>query len=331
MVIMAQAQPAPEHIREAAAYSREQRGMCLIVIHDGRPIWEEYAGGSTAAEANKIYSGTKIFWSIAALAAEEDGFLALKDAVADTIDEWRSERQKSRITIRQLLDFSGGVGPSFDLHGQGIRNRDAAAIARPLAASPGRRFIYGPASLQVFHAILKRKLAGRGETPTEYLERRVLAPMGLGPQRYLADGAGNPLLASGFMLTGRQWAEVGKLLLRGCEPVLRAAPLAERFGGSPANRAFGLGLWNNWGAGRFGGRGSDAIDIEEMLEKDWQRQRWQGICLCRSAPRDLFASIGSAGQRLYVVPSMNLVIVRMGKGAKFCDARFLGSLFPAAE
>lgn len=313
-----------DDIRAAEAYSVEQRGTCLLVIENGRTIRETYGGGCRASDAQKIYSGTKLFWDIAALAAEEDGLLELRELAANALGEWCGDERKSRISIRQLLDFSCGLPPSFDLHGQGLRDRDAAAILRPAATSPGRRFIYGPAPMQAFHAILKRRLERRGETPVRYLERRVLAPLGLGPQRYLCDGSGNPLLASGFMLTARQWAEMGKLLLNQGEPVLGRRPLLDRFSGSPANRAFGLGLWNNWGAGRA----VNAIDIEEMLEKEWQRQRWKGICLCRSAPRDLVASIGSAGQRLYVVPSMDLIIVRMGRGAKFADAAFLGRLFP---
>ena len=37
--------------------------------------------------------------------------------------------------------------------------------------------------------------------------------MQLGPQRYLDDRAGNPLLAAGFVLTARQWAKMGQLVL----------------------------------------------------------------------------------------------------------------------
>ena len=81
----------------------------------------------------------------------------------------------------------------------------------PMVAKPGKAFIYGPAALQVFHQVLKEKL--HGKTPTEYLERRVLRRLRLGPQRYLDDRAGNPLLAAGFVLTARQWAKMGQLVL----------------------------------------------------------------------------------------------------------------------
>lgn len=320
--------PSTDDIRAAAAYSDAQRGTGLLIIQGGRTIWEDYVGVGGPDKPGKIYSGTKLFWNLAALAAVEDGLLLMKERVATTLGEWQGDPQKSRITIRQLLDFSCGLDPAFELHGDAIRDRDAMAIGRPLVAAPGREFIYGPCALQVFHEVLKRKLAARGETPTAYLERRVLRPLGLGPQRYLADGAGNPLLASGFMLTAREWARAGVLLLRGGQPILVERELRESFRGSGANAAFGLGLWNNAGSRRWGARDEDAVDIEEMLERDWQDQRWGGAFLCRSAPKDLLASIGSMGQRLYVVPSLDLVIVRMGQAAKFSDPDFLRLLFP---
>src|SRR5262249_14745900 len=149
-------------------------------------------------------------------------------------------------TIRQLLDFTSGLDPYFELHEDGLRDRNAMALHRALAAEPGAAFIYGPCSLQIFHELLKRKLDGGQGAPTHYLERRVLRPMGLGPQRYVADKAGNPLLASGFILSARQWAQLGKVLLNEAAHVAPPDAIADGCcGGSRANGAFGLGFWNN--------------------------------------------------------------------------------------
>ena len=185
-----------------------------------------------------------------------------------------------------------------------------------MVAEPGKAFIYGPGALQVFHQVLKDKLEGK--TPTEYLERRVLRRMHLGPQRYLDDRAGNPLLAAGFVLTARQWAQMGELVLREGKPVVRPQTLAQCWRGSPANRAFSLGWWNNRAAP--GGR---EFDFEAMLSPKWSSQDWQDACLCRAAPSDLVACIGSSHQRLYVIPSLDLVVVRHGRGGRFSDAQFL--------
>ncbi len=298
-------------VQRAAAYSSAQGGRSFLAIQNGQVILERNAG-----EPHKIYSGTKAFWGLAALAAAEDGLLNLDENVAATIPAWRNDPRKARVTIRQLLDFSCGLEPVFSLHNDNPGDRDRIAIAAPLAASPGSAFIYGPSSLQVFHQVLKQKLAG--ESPTRYLERRVLNRLGLGSQRYLKDSAGNPLLAAGWYLSARQWARMGELAVAGGAPVLASGSLAPCWRGSPANRAFSVGWWNNRAAP--GGR---EFDFEEMLVPRWHRQNWNGAVLCRDAPSDLVACIGSGYQRLYVIPSMSLVVVRQSSGGRFSDGRFL--------
>src|SRR4051812_23487994 len=298
-------------LRAAADYSRSTGGTSFLAIQNGQTLLEQNAN-----EGHKIFSGTKAFWCLAGLAAAEDGLLSLDENVADTIDAWRSDPRKARITIRQLLDFSAGLEQLNRLHGDNPGDRDAIAVRAPVVASPGSSFLYGPAALQVFHAVLKAKL--NGESPTRYLERRVLHRMGLGSQRYLSDSAGNPLLAAGWILSARQWSRMGELVLNGGAPVVSAGSLAQCWRGSGANRAFSLGWWNNRNAP--GGR---EFDIEAMLVPKWHRQSWSGAVLCRAAPSDTVACIGSGKQRLYVIPSMNLVVVRNGLGGRFSDAQFL--------
>jgi CubicO group peptidase (beta-lactamase class C family) len=310
----------PAQLEAAAEYSASRRGTALLVMQGGTVLLEKYSNGSSVGEAHKIYSGTKAFWNLAVLAAAEEGWLDLEERVSEAIPEWRGVPRKDRVTIRQLLDFTSGLDPAQALHAEGFGDRNTAALQVAPVAEPRTSFIYGPASLQVLHEVLKRKLAARGETPTRYLERKVLAPLGLGPQRYLADRAGNPLLATGFMLTAREWSRMGALVLRSGAPVVTPHSFAQISRGSTANRAYALGFWNNRAARSFGAR---EIDIEKMLEPKWFRQNWRNVCICRDAPSDLLASIGSGYQRLFVVPSLQLIVVRQGVDARFSDGDFL--------
>ncbi len=306
----------PAAVARAAKYSASHHGLSFLVRQNGRTLFEEYPGKGNARTAWRIYSGTKAFWNLAALAAVDDKLLKLDEPVGDTIPSWKTDPRKARVTIRQLLDFSCGLAPGFQLQQNEFENRDKTAIRLPLVAAPGEAFIYGPGALQVFHAVLKSKLGKK--SPTEYLERRVLRKMELGPQRYLDDRAGNPLLSAGFMLTARQWAKMGELVLKEGRPVVRPETLAQTWRGSPANCAFSLGWWNNRAAP--GGR---EFDFEAMLAPKWSQQDWADACLCRAAPPDLVACIGSEYQRLYVIPSLKLVVVRHGAGGSFSDGRFL--------
>jgi len=306
----------PVALRKAADYSRAHAGLSMLVIQNGETLLEQYSEGATPDTALRIYSGTKAFWNLAGLAAAEDGLLNLDEPVANTIPSWRSDARKSRITIRQLLDFDSGLEAKSMLHEFENGDRDQIAIRANVVAEPGRAFIYGPAALQVFHRVLKRKL--RGESPTHFLERRVLRRLGLGPQRYLRDRVGNPLLASGFVLTAREWAKMGEMVLRGGAPVVSKSSLDECWRGTAANPMFAFGWWNNHAA-PFG----YDVDVERMLDRDWSAADWSHACLCRDAPSDLVACIGSGHQRLYVIPSLRLIVVREADGGSFSDATFL--------
>lgn len=301
-------------VGEAANYSMQQGGLSFLVIQNGKTLVERYARDVSAGTELRIYSGTKAFWNLAALAAAEDGLLRLNEHAADVIPQWRSASRKASVTIRQLLDFDSGLEPKFSLQESQAGDRDEMAIRGSLVAKPGSAFIYGPAALQVFHQVLKEK----GKSPTRFLERRVLHRLGLGSQRYLEDHAGNPLLASGFVMTARQWSKLGELVLRNGAPVISPRLLEECFRGPEANRMFAFGWWNNRAAG-FGRE----IDVEQMLARKWQDQNWRDGCLCRDAPSDLIACIGSGHQRLYVIPSLRLIVVRQGDGGSFSDGTFL--------
>jgi len=305
----------PERIQAAAAHSASHGGHAFLVLQNGKVLHEAYANGHTKGEPHRIYSGTKAFWGLAALAAEKDGLVDLDEPVSDTLREWQDDRRRSRITARQLLDFSSGLAPVFGLHENTFKDRTSAALKAPVAGSTGKSFIYGPASLQVWHEVLARKLRPQGQTPTRYLERKVLRGMGLGPQRYLPDQKGAPLLASGFMLTARQWAGLGQWVLKHSE----VQDMLEG-GGNPA---FSLGFWNN----RAASSTAREVDVESMLDRPWASQSWRGGCLSRAAPADMLACIGSYGQRLYIVPSLKLVIVRLAQDKKPDDAQMLRLLF----
>lgn len=319
----AQSRQLPEaRLAAAAEYSDRHGGLALLVRQHGQTRLET---GPACREPRRIYSGTKAFWGLAALAAIEDGVLKPDEAVAEILPEWQD---RPNIRIQHLLDFSCGLAACPHLHEDGLKDRNRLALQQPQLAQPGRAFIYGPSALQVFHEVLKRRLAGRWrrESPVRYLERRVLRPLDLGPQRYLPDAAGNPLLAAGFMLSARQWAAVGELMLDRGRPVLRHPATWQSVGnGSAAGAPYHCGFWNNHHAGQGEAREDD---IERQLDRPWASQSWARTCLCRTAPPDLLACVGSGGQRLYAVPSQGLMVVRLGGGQGFRDPDFLRRLFP---
>lgn len=96
--------------------------------------------------------------------------------------------------------------------------------------------------------------------------------------------------------------------------------------GTEANRMYALGFWLNRAAADSAGR---EINVETALGRDHPPEFWRHGCLSRAAPPDLLAMIGTRGQRVYVVPSLDLIVIRQGDGKGFSDAEFLRRLFGA--
>jgi len=94
--------------------------------------------------------------------------------------------------------------------------------------------------------------------------------------------------------------------------------LKQAFTGSAVNPSYGLTFWLNRQAPH-----ANEIDVEKELDLPWESARWGDICICKTAPADMIVSLGSAYQRLFIIPSVKLVIVRQGREGKFSDAHFL--------
>jgi CubicO group peptidase (beta-lactamase class C family) len=325
LLAFATASPAIAEIQladcaRAAKYSESRRGVSILVIQNGRTIFEHYANGGSASGRWPIFSGTKSFWGIAALAAVHDGLFRFDDLVSDTITEWRSDPRKSQITIRQLLSQTDGIEAASRLQRPSIRDRNAMAIQLPSIAEPGGAFIYGPSHIQIFSELLRRRLKGR--STIAYFEGHVSDRLGLHRLNYKKDSVGNPLLATGFELTAREWARFGELVLGNGNyhgrQIVPVPLLREAFTGSQVNPSYGLTFWLNQQApnGREG-------DMERMLDLPWQNAQWTDVCICNDAPAEMVVALGSGYQRLFVIPSLKAIIVRQGSNAKFSDAHFL--------
>jgi CubicO group peptidase (beta-lactamase class C family) len=325
IVTLATSTPALAEIRagdcaRAAKYSESRHGVSALVMQSGRTIFEHYANGGSPRGRWPIFSGTKTFWGIAALAAVRDGLFKLDDLVSDTITEWKSDPRKSQITIRELLGQTDGIEGASRLQRPSIRDRNAMAIRLSSVAEPGEAFIYGPSHLQIFSELLRRKL--RGRATISYIESRVLNRLGLGRLNYKKDSLGNPLPATGFELTAREWARLGELVIgRGNYhggQIVPADLLREAFVGSQANPSYGLTFWLNWQAPN-----GQETDMERILDLPWRSAQWRDVCICRDAPADMVVALGSGYQRLFIIPSLKAIIVRQGAGGRFSDAYFL--------
>lgn len=311
----AQLKPAvteAERFKLAAAYSNEFRGLSVLVLKGDKVVFEAYQNGHSSEKPWMLASGTKSFSGVMLAAAIEDKLIrSFDEKVSDTITEWKSDPRKAKITIRQLLSLTSGIAA-----GQiGIVPTYLEAIDSAVKSDAGMRFEYGPAPFQIFGELMTRKLRLKNEGVMDYLKRRILNPIGLNVAFWrMVDG--QPLLPQGASLTAREWAKFGIFLKNGGnwsgKQIINKKLLDELVVSSKANPAYGITFWLNKSgtdpAGRpMGGGETDSNGIADSV-------------------KDVYMAAGAGKQRLYVIPSLDMVVVRQGRVSEFDDKAFLGRL-----
>lgn len=291
----------------AAKYSADHSGDAVLVFHHDSLVLEQYQNGYDGTSPHPLASGTKTFACILAALGQADHLLRLDEPVARTLPEFAEDSALKYLTIRHLLNLTSGL----DLDQS---SRELTRVSRP-----GQRFAYGGTSFAVFGMVMSRKL--KGEDMLAYLTRRVFTPLGIAVGAWQRDAAGNPGLGSGAAMTARNWGRLGVLLLQKGrwqgKQLLPATALAECGKGSEANPYYGLGVWLNPSpstrpapAGiERAGKSDRTIDAPDL-------------------PHDLLMAAGTGGQRLYILPSAGLVVVRFGHntGPDYRDEMFLRTL-----
>ena len=324
----AQSIPAVDNCNAAAEYSRSQHGTGVLVMVRGKVIFEDYAPGWTADKPHLLASGTKSFCGVMAACAVHDGLLTLDEKVADTLTEWREDKRKSQITIRQLLSLSSGIDGGDN--GTVPSYKRAVSMAKA-TAEPGKKFSYGPIPFQCFGELMRRKLEPKHESVEAYLHRRVLDPIGMKVGFWRKDTDGNINLPAGAFLTPREWVKFGELVRLGGKwnenEIVPATLLEDCFKPSPAQPSYGMTWWLLGGADEESTEASNGRNIAPKVKRLIEERRK----LSFQPPADTVAAMGKGKNRCYVIPSLEMVVIRMGdsQGREFSDNEFLAKLIEA--
>ncbi|MFM8187834.1 MAG: serine hydrolase domain-containing protein [Pirellula sp.] len=232
---------------QAADYSKSHSGHAVLIQHQGKILYERYDNWG-ADTPHMLASGTKSFSGVLAMFAVQDGLLELDEPVSKTIDSWKDDPKKSKITIRHLLTLCSGLDPAdaaFPNRNAGLLNRNpilsqrqnriarqdqaqglsklatgnwfADSLHVPMKYQPGQKFDYGPSHFYVFGELINRKLQNQtqiqAKTFEQYAKLRILDPLGIQVGRWGKDASGNVNIPGGMMLTARNWAKFGQFVL----------------------------------------------------------------------------------------------------------------------
>jgi CubicO group peptidase (beta-lactamase class C family) len=306
---------------EAAEYSARHGGLALVVIDAERVALAIGQNGHRVDEVHPLHGASESFWGPVAVAAERDALLDLDEPVAFTIEEWEGVRWKNDMRVRHLLRYTSGLESGvWPLLREDPANHYERALTLGMVAAPGERFQVGPSHLAVFGEVLRRKLAPEKGDALAYLEQQILGPIGLEIAGWRRDAAGNPDLANGARMAAGEWAKFGVLIRdrgywRG-EAVLDAEGIAACLRQGEVQPRFGLTFWLNT-------HQSDPAHSRRSTADD--------AAIYPEGLEDLVMAAGAGNQRLYVIPSLNLVVARFGEDDRgWRDPDFLALISAAA-
>src|SRR5688500_1237441 len=285
---------------DAAFATPEGYTAAFVVVHDGRIIAERYGAGANKDMQLKSWSmGKSIVGTLVGVLVQQ-GALKLEDPAP--VPEWHKTPNDPRAKIRvvDLLRMSSGLrfsrGSPEDLAGYhdhdlgytGAIDAFAFATTRPLQFEPNTFGRYRNTDPLALGLIIRDAVRKRGQEYLTWPQQALFDKIGIRRQVLETDPYGNFLLNGFDYGTARNWTRLGMLYLSdGMWQGQRPLPEGwTRCVSSPAPA---------WKDSTYGG----------MV---WVSARgvWPEL------PRDAFAFRGAGLQDVYVIPSRDLVTVRMG-------------------
>jgi CubicO group peptidase (beta-lactamase class C family) len=269
----------------------------LIVLKDGKIVIEEYFGKQLVNTSLNFTASSNWYWasagktltSAAVGIAQSQGKLNFDSKSSDYLGAgWTSltTAQENKITVRHQLTMTTGLDDN-------VANRDCTDPACLLyKADPGSRWAYHNAPYTLLDQVIAN---ATGQTLNNYVSANILSITGMDGS-FIKTGDNNV-----FYSTPRSMARYGLLLLNKGK-WNNAQVIPESYfnlmitSSQNLNLSYGYLTWLN-------GKASYMIPTLQTV--------FTGS-VSPNAPSDMFAAMGKNGQLINVVPSQNLVVIRVG-------------------
>ncbi|MGY5355354.1 serine hydrolase domain-containing protein [Wenyingzhuangia sp. IMCC45467] len=264
----------------------------VLVLYKGKIIAEKYADGF---DEHSLLQGWSITKSLLAtcfgVLEKENNFDIYKPITA--FPEWLKDSRKN-ITTNHLLRMESGLeweeNYSTICDATRMLFEDSDLTKRPLSKKQSKpvetEFNYSSGSSNILSALLRKQF----KTHQEYLDfpyRKFIDKIGMHSMLIETDIMGNYVASSYSWANTRDWAKLGQFMLNN-------------------------GLWNkeqivnkSW---------VDYIRTPNKTSKGEYGGQWwlnEGNYM-PNVPKDCFYADGFQGQRIFIVPSKDLVVVRFG-------------------
>lgn len=266
---------------KAKAWLESHNSKSGLVIRHGRIVAEWYFGGADRKSQFAAYSTSKSLSSMATGIAIADGKLALDHTVGKYVADAEPVTKRA-ITVKQLLSMTSGVHNDPKV----TQREDLFSFAlksAPMDFKPGEKWDYNNTGLALLSPVFRQ---ATGKQIDQFLGERVFRPIGINEGDWKWDyRESNALPYSGCNITARAMGRIGLLVLHQGKwqdkEVVPAAWLAESIAPSQElNKSYGYLWWNN------------------------STKKWPNV------PADAFAALGKWDNNIFIVPSLDLVVIR---------------------
>lgn len=262
----------------------------FIILVNGRIVMENYFNGHSATTPWYWASAGKTLTATVTGIAQEEGLLNINNKVSDYLGTgWTSapSAKENLITCKNLLCMTSGLNDAL--------GDDVSPANLQYVADAGTRWSYHNVYVKLQDVVAQAS----GQTWTNYFNTKLRDRIGMTGGAWInSDGL------SVYWSTTRNMARFGLLSLNqgkwdGNTIVSSAYFNQATITSQNLNQAYGYLWWLN---------GKSTYRLPGL------QLQFNGT-LIPNAPSDMYAALGKNDQKIYVVPSMKMVIIRMGEVA----------------
>ena len=263
----------------------------LVIIRNGYLVLEMYTPPFQATSRHYIASATKSFTSALIGVAIDKGAISGLDARLLDFFPGRTfanpDPCKQEITLEQLLTMSSGLywptqglyelfGGQLQVASDGVQ----LMLDRPVASLPGAQFNYNTGSSLLLSAVLSQ---ATGMSALEYAQQNLFSPLGISDVNWAAYPQGITQGGSGLELVPRDMAKFGYLYLKD---------------GVWDGQAIIPSQWVKTSTAAL-------IKTGYVLDLEYGYHWWVH-------PSGVYHARGYGGQRIFVLPDQQMVVVFLG-------------------
>ena len=275
-----------EKVDSLVAFAGQTDTKALIILKDGKIALEQYYGAFTRDSLWYWASAGKTVTSVLVGMAQREGLMDINRSSATYLGRgWSSctPQQEDAITVRHHLTMTTGIG--FDRGNDNCTTPDCLRYR----AAPGTIWDYHNACYLLLQDMVEK---ASNTTYQLYYTRKLAQPLGMGGIWFNGTLYSKPLAMARFglmLLAGGVWN--GDTIIKDRQYFDAMVSTSQQL-----NKSYGYLFWLN-------GKGSY---MQPSIPIVWPSD------LVPSAPKDMYAGMGKNDQRVYVVPSQRMVVVRMG-------------------